>query len=76
MTIQVNGGEEKQLRFMTAVDSISRFVLRTGAPRMIPSREDDPIEDTSYELLLADEKDQESVYELTQFRVSSGREAR
>lgn len=76
MTIQVNGGEEKQLRFMTAVDSISRFVLRTGAPRMTPSREDDPIEDTSYELLLADEKDQESVYELTQFRVSSGREAR
>lgn len=70
-TLQVNEEEPKKARFMTAVPAISRFVLRTGAPRSLPSREDEPPEDTSYVLPLADEKDTESVYDLTSFLAES-----
>ena len=35
-TLKIGGGEEKSYRFMTAVKSLSRFVLRTGAPRLGP----------------------------------------
>lgn len=70
-TLRINGKEERHARFMTAVSTISRFALRTGAPRFTPSREDDPVEDTSRILPMADEKDAESVYDLTSFLAES-----
>lgn len=70
-TLRLNGGEEKRYLFMTAVNTISRFVLRTGAPRSGPTREDAPCEDTARILPLADEKDKEAVYDLTRFRARS-----
>ena len=70
-TLSVNGSEEKNHLFMTAIDSISRFVLRTGAPRLTPTREDDPCEDVTCILPLADEKDEEAVYDLISFSVES-----
>lgn len=69
--LRINDDAPRQARFMTAVRSISRFVLRTGAPRFAPAREDDPIEDTSYILPMADEKDAEAVYDLTSFLAES-----
>ena len=57
---------------MTAVKSISRFVLRTGAPRLGPTREEDPKEDPAYGLPDADEREEEAVYELTDFQATSG----
>lgn len=71
-TLQVNGGEEMEKKFMTAVGSISRFVLRTGAPRFTPTREDEPEEDTAFLLPLADEKEREAVYDLVEFCAISG----
>lgn len=68
----VDGGEERRFSFMTAVESISRFVLRTGAPRLAPVREENPCEDMAYMLPEADEPAEEAVYELTDFRVRSG----
>ena len=70
--LAVDGREERRYPFMTAVESISRFVLRTGAPRFAPGREEDPCEDTAYMLPEADEPEEEAVYELTDFRVRSG----
>lgn len=61
-------GEEKAYRFMTAADRLSRFVLRTGAPRTAPNREEAPVEDEEYKLPLADEKTEAAVYDLTYFR--------
>ena len=58
---------------MTAVDSISRFVLRTGAPRLTPTREDDPSEDITDILPLADEKDNEALYDILAFSVESSK---
>ena len=72
-TISINGGEEKTHLFMTAVDSISRFVLRTGAPRLTPTREDDPSEDITDILPLADEKDNEAIYDILAFSVESSK---
>ena len=59
--LSVNGGEEKKYLCMGAVDAISRFVLRTGAPRFSPTIEDIPSEDTADVLRLCDEKDKEAV---------------
>jgi hypothetical protein len=70
-TLSINGSEEKKHLFMTAIDSISRFVLRTGAPRLTPTREEDPCEDVTQILPLADEKDQESIYDLVAFSAQS-----
>ena len=67
-TLQVNEGEEKKYRFMTAVETLGRFVLRTGAPRTEPGREDAPVEDESFALPLADEKEEAAVFDLTSFR--------
>ena len=69
--LSINGGEEKTHLFMTAIDSISRFVLRTGAPRHTPTREDDPTEDVASILPLADEKDSEVIYDLLAFSAES-----
>ncbi len=71
-TLQVNGGEPGQAQFMTAVPAISRFVLRTGAPRLTPTREDIPPENPDYVLPLADEPDAEAIYTLTEFSAVSG----
>lgn len=71
-TISIDGKEERRYLFMTAVDTVSRFVLRTGAPRRTPTREENPCEDAAYELPLADEKTAEAVYDLTMFSVKSG----
>ena len=68
-TLEVNGESVGVARFMTAVDSISRFVLRTGGPRLVPTREDDPIEDPAYILPGCDEKVKEAVFDLTELRV-------
>lgn len=70
--LRINQGEEKRNLFMTAVNTISRFVLRTGAPRMTPTREEDPCEDPSFALPGADEKERAAVYDLTAFYVESG----
>ena len=70
-TLSINGSETKEHLFMTAVDSISRFVLRTGAPRLTPTREDAPSEDVTHILPLADEKAQEAAYDLLAFSVES-----
>ena len=70
--LSVDGGEKRRLPFMTAVKSISRFVLRTGAPRLGPTREEDPKEDPAYGLPDADEREEEAVYELTDFQATSG----
>ena len=67
-TLQVNEGEEKKYRFMTAAETLGRFVLRTGAPRTEPGREDAPVEDESFALPLADEKEEAAVYDLTSFQ--------
>ncbi len=56
---------------MTAVSSISRFVLRTGAPRSGPTRETEPWEEAGAALPLADEKDEAAVFDLTKFHVES-----
>ena len=72
-TLSINGSEEKKHLFMTAVESVSRFVLRTGAPRLTPTREDIPIEDTDHILPLADEKDREAIYDLLAFHVESSK---
>ena len=71
-TLSVNGSEEKEYLFMTAIDSISRFVLRTGAPRLLPTREDIPSEEVTDILPLCDEKCVEAVYDLLAFSVESG----
>ncbi len=68
----VDGREHRRALFMTAVSAVSRFVLRTGPNRMSPTREDIPVEDTSYELPLADEKAPEAAFVLTDFYVQSG----
>lgn len=68
----VDGREQKRALFMTAVSAVSRFVLRTGPVRMSPTREDIPVEDTSYTLPLADEKDTEASFTLTDFHAQSG----
>ena len=65
--LEVNGKAVFCGNMMTAVEKISRFVLRTGAPRLSPTREDDPIEDEEYVLANADEKTAEAVFDLTQF---------
>ena len=70
-TLQVNGQEMGTKRFMTAVDSISRFVLRTGAPRQMPTREEAPCEDPAYMLAQADEKERQTVYDVTFFQADS-----
>ena len=70
-TLEVNGNAIGTAYFMTATDHISRFVLRTGAPRLGPTREDDPIDDPSYALPLCDEPDQEAVFDLTDFVAKS-----
>ncbi|MCI9438407.1 MAG: six-hairpin glycosidase [Lachnospiraceae bacterium] len=70
-TLKIGGGEEKSYRFMTAVKSLSRFVLRTGAPRLVPGREDEPVEDEGYSLVMADEKEEAAVYDLTRFWAES-----
>lgn len=69
--MRIDGGEEKRYLFMTAVDKVSRFVLRTGAQRRSPTREENPCEDPAYELPMADEKTAEAVYDLTMFSVRS-----
>ena len=66
-SLEINGISFGETKFMTAVDTVNRFVLRTGEPRLTPTREDDPIEDENYMLPLADEKDREAVYALTSF---------
>lgn len=71
-TLRISGGEAAKGPFMTAVDRISRFVLRTGAPRSGPTREDEPPADPACVLPLADEKDRPAAYELTGFRADSG----
>ena len=70
-TLSVNGVERGKYRFMTAVSSISRFVLRTGAPRSGPTRETEPWEEAGAALPLADEKDEAAVFDLTKFHVES-----
>lgn len=69
--LSVNGGEEKEYLCMGAVDAISRFVLRTGAPRFSPTIEDVPSEDTADVLPLCDEKDKAAVYDLIAFTSES-----
>lgn len=71
-TLSVNQDAERQLLFMTAADTISRFVLRTGPVRLTPTREDAPVEDTSYLLPGADEMIPAAIYDLTFFSVKSG----
>ena len=71
-TLKVNEGEEKKYRFMTAVEKLERFVLRTGAPRTSPGREDVPVEDEKYALPLADEKEDAVVYDLIRFWAKTG----
>lgn len=70
-TLEVNGENTGEANFMTAVDFVSKFVLRTGAPRLTPTREDDPIEDPAYILPGCDEKMSEAVFDLTQFHAIS-----
>jgi hypothetical protein len=47
--------------------------LRTGAPRLTPTREDDPSEDITDILPLADEKDNEAIYDILAFSVESSK---
>lgn len=70
--IQVDDQPAVTVSFMTAVKTVSRFVLRTGAPRLTPTRETEPIEDTSYVLPGADEPVLAAIYEITAFTVKSG----
>lgn len=70
--IQVDDQPAVTVSFMTAVKAVSRFVLRTGAPRLTPTRETEPIEDTSYVLPGADEPVPAAIYEITAFTVKSG----
>lgn len=69
--LEVNGQDMGKRRFMTAVDRIARFVLRTGAPRQAPAREDEPCENPDYALPLADEKEREAVYDVISFQAES-----
>lgn len=69
--LEVNGETVSGSNLVTAVSSVSRFVLRTGASRLSPTREDIPIEDEGYILPLADEKDREALFELTAFSAKS-----
>lgn len=71
VVLGVDDRKQIQLPFMTAVPAISRFVLRTGAPRLAPTREDAPPEEPEYLVPLADEKDVEARYTLTGFSVVS-----
>lgn len=66
-TLAVDGGEERAFLCMASVERLSRFVLRTGAPRLSPTIEDLPREEADGGLLLCDKKDRAAVYDLTAF---------
>lgn len=70
-TLEVNGENVGSAYFMTAADRVSRFVLRSGAPRLTPTREDDPVEDPSCILPGCDERIPEAIFDIIGFSATS-----